>query len=111
MIFGSQKESHAKQLQDSHQTIPQSIAILLASARRKDEKQKAKKLANRKSAFSSRVRKKAKIDAMAEENKRLKREATILSFLPDPVSFSNINFISVGVFQYAVHIILMNFRL
>jgi hypothetical protein len=97
-IFGSQIESRAKQLQDSHQPIPQSIAILLAGAKRKEEKQKAKKLANRKSAFSSRVRKKAKIDAMSEENIRLKREATILSFLPDPVSFLNFSFIAFGVF-------------
>ncbi|KAL3779391.1 hypothetical protein HJC23_000501 [Cyclotella cryptica] len=80
-----QLEAYAKQLQDSHQPIPQSIAILLASARRREEKHNAKKLANRKSAFSSRIRKKARIDAMAEENVRLKREANILSFLPDPV--------------------------
>eukprot|EP00804_Cyclotella_cryptica_P010589 CCRYP_015168-RA/>CCRYP_015168-RA protein AED:0.05 eAED:0.05 QI:650/1/1/1/0.5/0.42/7/592/843 len=80
-----QLESHAKQLQDSHQPIPQHVAILLASARRREDKQNAKKLANRKAAFSSRARKKAHIDAMTQENMRLRRQAMILSFLPDPV--------------------------
>lgn len=78
-------EAHVKQLQDSAQPIPQSIAILLASARRKEEKYNAKKLANRKSAYSSRERKKAKINAMAQDNVRLKRESLILKSLPDPV--------------------------
>jgi hypothetical protein len=61
-------EAHVKQLQDTSQPVPQSIAVLLALARRKNEKYNAKKLANRKSAYSSRERKKARIRLASNEN-------------------------------------------
>ena len=75
-----------RHLQETSQPIPPAVAILLASARRKENKYKAKKLANRKSAYSSRERKKAKINAMAIDNVKLRRESAILYSLPDPVS-------------------------
>ena len=53
--------------------------------RRKEEKREAKRLANRKSASTSRARKKALIEEMTKDNARLRRQALILSFLPDPV--------------------------
>lgn len=53
--------------------------------RRKEEKRQAKRLANRKSASTSRARKKALIEEMTKDNARLRRQALILSFLPDPV--------------------------
>ena len=57
----------------------------MADTRRKEEKRHAKRLANRKSACTSRARKKALIEEMTKENARLRRQALILSYLPDPV--------------------------
>ena len=79
-------EAHVRHLQETSQPIPPSVAILLASARRRENKYKAKKLANRKSAYASRQRKKAKINAMTMDNAKLRRESAILYSLPDPVS-------------------------
>lgn len=65
--------------------MPQAVALLLADTRRKEEKRQAKRLANRKSACTSRARKKALIEEMTKDNARLRRQALILSYLPDPV--------------------------
>jgi hypothetical protein len=78
-------ESHAKELRDGGYQIPQAVAILLADARRKEEKRQAKRIANRKSACTSRARKKAKIDQLMNENAQLRRLELILSYLPDPI--------------------------
>ncbi|KAK1746162.1 hypothetical protein QTG54_002769 [Skeletonema marinoi] len=78
-------ESHAKELQDGGYQLPQAVAILLADARRKEEKRQAKRIANRKSACTSRARKKAQIDQLMNENAQLRRMELILSYLPDPV--------------------------
>lgn len=67
------------------QPIPQTVALLLADARRKTEKKEAKRVANRKSACTSRARKKALVQEMTETNARLKRQALILALLPDLV--------------------------
>jgi PAS domain-containing protein len=80
-----QLEAHVKKLQEANQKIPQSVALLAADMRRKEEKRLAKRLANRRSACTSRARKKALIEEMTKDNARLRREAMILSFLPDPV--------------------------
>ncbi len=61
------------------------MALLHADMRRKEEKRHAKRLANRKSAYTSRARKKALIEEMTRDNARLRRQALILSYLPDPV--------------------------
>ncbi len=78
-------ESHVQELKDGGHPIPQAVAILLADAQRKEQKREAKRIANRKSACTSRARKKAKIDQLVNENEHLRRLETILSFLPDPV--------------------------
>ena len=78
-------ESHAKELHDGGYQLPQAVAILLADARRKEEKRQAKRIANRKSACTSRARKKAKIDQLMNENAQLRRLELILSYLPDPI--------------------------
>jgi len=80
-----QLESHVNLLRENNQPISQSIALLLADARRKEEKRHAKRLANRKSACTSRARKKALIEEITKDNARLRRQALILSYLPDPV--------------------------
>jgi len=80
-----QLEAHVKQIRDAQQSVPQSVALLLADTRRKEEKRQAKRLANRKSACTSRARKKALIEEMTKENAKLRRQALILSYLPDPV--------------------------
>mmetsp|Transcript_20762 Transcript_20762/g.33966 ORF Transcript_20762/g.33966 Transcript_20762/m.33966 type:complete len:817 (+) Transcript_20762:170-2620(+) len=80
-----QLESHAKELKDGGYQLPQAVAILLADARRKEEKRQAKRIANRKSACTSRARKKAKIDQLMNENAQLRRLELILSYLPDPI--------------------------
>jgi hypothetical protein len=61
------------------------VTLLQADMRRKEEKRHAKRLANRKSAYTSRARKKALIEEMTRDNARLRRQAMILSYLPDPV--------------------------
>lgn len=68
-----------------NQPVPQSVALLLADARRKAEKKTAKRVANRKSACTSRARKKALVEEMTRTNARLRRQALILSLLPDLV--------------------------
>ena len=73
------------------QAIPESVAVLLADARRKEAKKTAKRLANRKSASSSRARKKALVQEMTELNARLKRQAQILALLPDLVITINVD--------------------
>jgi PAS domain S-box-containing protein len=78
-------DAHVKQYRAANQSVPQSIALLVADVRRKEDKRHAKRLANRKSACTSRARKKALIDEMTRENARLRRQALILSYLPDPV--------------------------
>jgi hypothetical protein len=72
------------------QPVPESIAVLLADARRREAKKRAKRLANRKSASSSRARKKAFVQEMTELNARLKRQAQILALLPDLVMTINL---------------------
>ena len=66
--------------------MPQAVALLLADARRKADKREAKRLANRRSAATSRNRKKMLIEEMTRDNARLRRQALILSYLPDPVA-------------------------
>ena len=68
-----------------NQPIPQSVALLLADARRKHDKRTAKRVANRKSACTSRARKKALVEEMTKTNARLRRQALILALLPDLV--------------------------
>lgn len=78
-------EAHVRLLQDTNQNVPQPLALLLADARRKEEKRTAKRVANRKSACTSRARKKALVEEMTRTNAKLKRQALILSLLPDLV--------------------------
>lgn len=81
----AQLEKHIKLLQQMNQPVPQSVALLLADARRKSDKKTAKRVANRKSACTSRARKKALVEEMTLTNARLRRQALILSLLPDLV--------------------------
>lgn len=73
-----------KQLK-SQQPVPSATLIMLQDARKRADKRHAKRLANRKSAGSSRARKKAFVQEMTELNTRLRRQALILSLLPDLV--------------------------
>lgn len=81
----NQLEGHIQLLRDTNQPIPQPVAMLLAEARRKEEKRTAKRVANRKSACTSRARKKALVEEMTRTNARLRRQALILALLPDLV--------------------------
>ena len=81
----NQLESHVQLLRDTNQPIPQPVALLLADARRREDKRSAKRVANRKSACSSRARKKALVEEMTKANARLRRQAMILALLPDLV--------------------------
>jgi len=80
-----QLEAHVQFLRNANQPIPQPVALLLADARKKEEKRTAKRVANRKSACTSRARKKALVEEMTKTNARLRRQAMILSLLPDMV--------------------------
>jgi len=59
--------------------------MLISESQRREEKKTAKRVANRKSASVSRARKKAMVQEMTELNARLRRQAMILSLLPDLV--------------------------
>jgi PAS domain-containing protein len=83
--FFHNTEAHVQVLRDTNQVIPQPVAMLLADARRKEDKRTAKRVANRKSACTSRARKKALVEEMTRTNARLKRQAMILALLPDLV--------------------------
>mmetsp|Transcript_74690 Transcript_74690/g.146600 ORF Transcript_74690/g.146600 Transcript_74690/m.146600 type:complete len:815 (+) Transcript_74690:62-2506(+) len=86
-----QLEKHVSLLQQMKQPIPQSVALLLADAQRKEKKKTAKRAANRKSASTSRARKKALVEEMARTNARLRRQALILALLPDLVVATNLD--------------------
>lgn len=61
------------------------MVVLLADTKRREEKKNAKRIANRRSASTSRARKKALVKEMTELNARLRRQALILALLPDLV--------------------------
>lgn len=96
-----QLQQHIQLLEQIKQPIPQTVSLLLADAKRKEDKRNAKRIANRKSASTSRARKKAYVQEMTELNARLKRQALILSLLPDMVIVigveANITFCSAQV--------------
>ncbi|KAL7576647.1 hypothetical protein ACA910_005581 [Epithemia clementina (nom. ined.)] len=80
-----QLQQHIQVLEQIKQPVPQTVSLLLADAKRKEDKRNAKRIANRRSASTSRARKKAYVQEMTELNARLKRQALILSLLPDMV--------------------------
>lgn len=65
--------------------VPNQVWILLQEQRLIEEKKLAKRLINRKSASSSRARKKKLVEEMMLNNAKLRRQANILSLLPDLV--------------------------
>jgi PAS domain S-box-containing protein len=81
-VFTAKQANLLNQLQ---QPVPQSLSVLLTEAQRRHEKKEAKRVANRRSASVSRARKKALVQEMTDLNARLKRQALILSLLPDLV--------------------------
>ena len=78
-------ESYATQLKEGNQPIPNYLKILLEHEQQKEAKKRSKRIANRKSAKKSRNRKKGLIESLLAENKRLRRSALVLSYLPDAV--------------------------
>jgi len=80
-----QLERQVKFLQHTQQPIPGPLKLMLADAKRREEKKTLKRAANRKSASESRARKKAFVEEMTKTNERLKRHAQILALLPDLV--------------------------
>uniref|UniRef100_A0A7S3VAF3 PAS domain-containing protein n=1 Tax=Chaetoceros debilis TaxID=122233 RepID=A0A7S3VAF3_9STRA len=80
-----QLEGHVQLLRDTSQPVPNAVQVLLAGARKVEEKRAAKRIANRRSACTSRARKKALVAEMTKTNARLRRQAVILSLLPDLV--------------------------
>ncbi|KAL7478530.1 hypothetical protein ACHAW6_004295 [Cyclotella cf. meneghiniana] len=80
-----QLESYVKKLQENNQPIPNTVKIVLEDAQKREEKKHAKRMANRKSASTSRARKKQLIDELTAAHAKLRRHALILAYLPDPV--------------------------
>ncbi|KAL7477551.1 hypothetical protein ACHAW6_003357 [Cyclotella cf. meneghiniana] len=78
-------EYHIRKLQENNQPIPNTVRIVLEDVRNKEEKKHAKRMANRKSASTSRSRKKQLIDELTAAHAKLRRQALILAYLPDPV--------------------------
>ena len=71
--------------QKLNQPVPHRLQLLLAEAKRKQARKEAKRVANRRSASTSRARKKAFVEEITALNNHLKRHALILSLLPDLV--------------------------
>eukprot|EP00588_Corethron_pennatum_P012090 CAMPEP_0194279014 /NCGR_PEP_ID=MMETSP0169-20130528/13005_1 /TAXON_ID=218684 /ORGANISM="Corethron pennatum, Strain L29A3" /LENGTH=870 /DNA_ID=CAMNT_0039023357 /DNA_START=292 /DNA_END=2904 /DNA_ORIENTATION=+ len=84
-------ESHIQLLRDAGRPIPNQLQLVLEEARRREHKKTAKRVANRKSACTSRARKKALVEEMTRTNARLKRQAQILSLLPDLVMATTVD--------------------
>jgi len=84
-------ESHIQLLRDAGRPIPNQLQLVLEEARRREHKKTAKRVANRKSACTSRARKKALVEEMTKTNARLKRQAQILSLLPDLVMATTVD--------------------
>jgi PAS domain-containing protein len=78
-------EHHVNLLRELNHPIPHQVWQLLLEQRAIEEKKMAKRLVNRKSASTSRARKKKLVEEMAQNNARLRRQAIILSLLPDLV--------------------------
>ena len=78
-------ENHIGVLRQLKQEIPQKVTMLLQDAKKRADKRHAKRIANRQSACTSRARKKALVEEMTALNARLRRQALILSLLPDLV--------------------------
>lgn len=91
ILFSNLIEKHVKLLSQLQQPVPPNLSIMLSEMKRREEKKHAKRLANRKSASTSRARKKALVQEMTELNARLKRQALILSLLPDLVVVVNLD--------------------
>lgn len=83
-----QLEHHVQQLKLSLQPIPRHVAILLFNARRREEKLKAKRISNRKSANTLRAKKKVFIETLTKQNATLRKRAFILHKMPDLVRAS-----------------------
>jgi len=81
----NQLESHIQLLHETNQPIPHAVQILVGETRKSEQRRSAKRIANRKSACTSRARKKALVAEMTKTNARLRRQAVILSLLPDLV--------------------------
>ncbi|GKY95074.1 hypothetical protein MPSEU_000471500 [Mayamaea pseudoterrestris] len=100
-------ENQVKLLHKHKQPVPQTLTLLLADARRREDKKYAKRIANRKSASTSRARKKALVQEMTDLNAKLRRQALILSLLPDLVIVTDadgvINFCSEQVERILQH--------
>lgn len=90
-LFSLFPEHQATLFKQWNQPIPPSLQILLQEARKQNTKRNAKRLANRKSASTSRARKKAFVQTMTEMNTQLKRQAQILSLIPDVVVCVNVS--------------------
>lgn len=78
-------ENHIEVLRRLKQEVPQKVSLLLQDAKKRADKRHAKRIANRQSACTSRARKKALVEEMTALNARLRRQALILSLLPDLV--------------------------
>lgn len=72
-------------LPSSSQPVLRCSQRILEEQRRQDEKRRVKRAANRKSASTSRARKKAFVDDMTAKNERMKQHALVLAMLPDLV--------------------------
>ncbi|KAL3787321.1 hypothetical protein HJC23_009567 [Cyclotella cryptica] len=79
-------ESYAKHLKSCNQSVPNAVNIVIEDFYAKERKRKAKRSANRKSASDSRARKIRLIEELTATNAKLRRQALILSYMPDPVA-------------------------
>ena len=72
-------------MKERNQPIPNHLKLLLEHEQQKEAKRVSKRISNRKSATKSRNRQRGLIESLLAENKRLRRNALILSHIPDAV--------------------------
>jgi PAS domain S-box-containing protein len=80
-----QLEAYVKNLKQRNQPIPNTVKVLLEHEQQIAAKRLSKRISNRKSATVSRNRQRKLIESLLAENKRLRRDALILSHLPDAI--------------------------
>ena len=72
-------------MKQRNQPIPNTVKVLLEHEQQIAAKRLSKRISNRKSATVSRNRQRKLIESLLAENKRLRRDALILSHLPDAI--------------------------
>lgn len=78
-------DSYVSNLKEHNQHIPDTVKVLLRIRQQEESRLRSKRRSNRKSAAESRDRERKLIESLVAEHKRLRRDALILSHIPDAI--------------------------